>query len=556
MTADLDAFRAKVRPSHVASPDADTHIERLPTAESISPAADRALRSEEAARARGFGRIVICLALGALAFLPFQPGLLWLKASFAAILAVIIFVSAVVFWRAQNPARYTVALYRAYAVTAVVTCGILLYYGGVFGAAPVVVTLGISFFGQGNDRKWALVLCSIAIVMYFVLALLITLGWLPELGLFAGANITRPAQLFATVMVPAVFVFTLSQARLSRQATRDAVTRLDEALRLVQQREALLQEARADLDQALGAIGGRGPWSGRRVGAYELAELIGRGASGEIYSATHADNGSRAAVKILAPDAIGDDGMFERFRREADIARRLAVPNVVRVLDLGQAPGGTPFIAMELLEGQDLGWHLRRRPQMSLEEVIELTEQVAIGLEAAHAAGIVHRDLKPQNLFFSSGVWKILDFGVAKLRGSDGTLTKGAVVGTPGYMSPEQARGQEAEARSDLFSLGAVIYRALTGQPPFAGADLPESLFQIVYGMPERPGALVPHLSSDIDAVLAIALAKDPEERFANANELAQSLRDASTGALNATLRLRAATLAARLPWGTSATPR
>jgi eukaryotic-like serine/threonine-protein kinase len=284
--------------------------------------------------------------------------------------------------------------------------------------------------------------------------------------------------------------------------------------------------------------------------------LIGRGASGEIYSARHADTGAEAAVKILAPDAIGDDSMFERFRREADIARRLTAENVVRVLDLGQAPGGTPFIAMELLEGQDLGWHLRRRARMSLEEVVAMTEQVAAGLEAAHAAGVVHRDLKPQNLFLADGVWKILDFGVAKLRGSEGTLTKGAVVGTPGYMSPEQARGQEAETRSDLFSLGAVIYRALTGQPPFAGADLPESLFQIVYGMPARPGELLPNLSADVDAVLAIALAKAPQDRFASANQLADALKAAQTGTLDAKLRVQAADLVAKLPWGTAATPR
>src|SRR5262249_37153836 len=153
-----------------------------------------------------------------------------------------------VWWRARTPANYTVALYRIYGVTAVLTAVILLYYSGVFGASPVVVTLGISFFGQGNDRRWALVVCSVAILTYFLLAILITVGLLPELGLFRGNNITFPAQLFATVMVPAVFIVTLWQARLSRQATRDAVTRLDDALRLVQQREALLHEARADLD--------------------------------------------------------------------------------------------------------------------------------------------------------------------------------------------------------------------------------------------------------------------------------------------------------------------
>ena len=552
MSAELDALREKLRPAHAVSADAPTRIER-PTASGSSDTAERALHIEEAARAQGFSRAIVFLAIAALGFLPFQPGIFWVRMVFAGTLAFVICISAYVWWRSSRPERYTRRLFRLFGVSLAACSAAAMYYCGVFSAAPVIVTLGISFYGQGDDRRWALIMPVIAIAIYFLLALGITLNWIPELGLFRHVRLTEPAMLFAVSLVPAVFLLTLWQARLSRKATRDAVERLDEALRMVQQREALLQEARADLDQALGGRA-RGPWSGRRVGDYEVGELIGRGASGEIYRASK--DGAAVAVKILAPDAIGDDAMFERFRREADIARRLSVPNVVRVLDVGQAPGGTPFIAMELLDGQDLGWHLRRRTQMTLAEVVHMTAQVAAGLEAAHAAGVVHRDLKPQNLFLAGGVWKILDFGVAKLRGSEGTLTRGAVIGTPGYMSPEQARGQEAETRSDVFSLGAVVYRALTGQPPFAGRDLPESLFQIVYGMPARPSGLEASLSPEVDAVLAIALAKNAEDRFASATELADALRLAATGKLDTSLRVHAAALIANLEWGTAATPR
>jgi serine/threonine-protein kinase len=552
VSAELDDLRDKLRPAHAAAPDAPTRIER-PAPSGSSATAENALHIEEAARAQGFSRAIVFLAGAALGFLPFQPGILWVRLLFAVTLVFVIAISAYVWWRSSRPERYTRRLFRLFGLALAAVSAVAMYYCGVFSAAPVIVTLGISFYGQGDDRRWALIMPLVAIAIYFLLSLLITLNLLPELGLFREVRLTQPAMLFAVCLVPAVFLLTLWQARLSRQATRDAVERLDEALRMVQQREALLQEARADLDQALGGRA-RGPWSGRRIGEYEVAELIGRGASGEIYRATK--EGAAVAVKILAPDAIGDDAMFERFRREADIARRLSVPNVVRVLDVGQAPGGTPFIAMELLDGQDLGWHLRRRSQMTLAEIVHMTAQVAAGLEAAHAAGVVHRDLKPQNLFLSNGVWKVLDFGVAKLRGSEGTLTRGAVVGTPGYMSPEQARGQEAETRSDVFALGAVIYRALTGQPPFAGRDLPESLFQIVYGMPARPSTLVATLTPDVDAVLAIALAKEPGDRFASATDLADALRMAAAGKVDASLRAHADALTANLAWGTAATPR
>jgi serine/threonine-protein kinase len=211
---------------------------------------------------------------------------------------------------------------------------------------------------------------------------------------------------------------------------------------------------------------------------------------------------------------------------------------------------------MELLRGHDLAWHLRKRGQLSLEEVVSLVDQVGAGLEAARVGGVVHRDLKPQNLFLAqqtnaAPIWKILDFGVSRLTDSGGTLTKDVIVGTPGYMSPEQAGGGATTHRSDIFSFGAVVYRALTGEPPFAGQDTPQTLYQVVYRNPQRPSALVAALPPDVDLVLALAMAKDPADRFQSAMEMANAMRLAAKSALDSQRRLHARTLLAALPWGT-----
>jgi serine/threonine-protein kinase len=247
---------------------------------------------------------------------------------------------------------------------------------------------------------------------------------------------------------------------------------------------------------------------------------------------------------------------MQRFLREGEAASKLRAPNVVQIYEVGKMDDGAPYLAMELLRGHDLAWHLRKRGQLSLDEVISFVDQVAAGLEAARVAGVVHRDLKPQNLFLAqqlnaSPVWKILDFGVSRLAGSAGTLTKDVIVGTPGYMSPEQAAGTTTTHRSDQFAFGAVAYRALTGEPPFAAADTPQTLYQVVYRNPLRPSSLVAGLPPDIDLVLAIALAKDPADRFESALEMAKAMRLAMRSSLDSRRRLHARTLLATLPWGT-----
>ncbi len=182
-----------------------------------------------------------------------------------------------------------------------------------------------------------------------------------------------------------------------------------------------------------------------------------------------------------------------------------------------------------------------------------MAEHVALGLESARAAGIVHRDLKPHNIFFAEEAdmrrWKILDFGVSKSGGS-GTLTQGHVIGTPAYMAPEQARGESVDHRADVYSLAAILYRAVTGHPAFTGKDVPTTLYEVVYRVPTQP-TLLAQLPVDIDRVLALGLAKRAADRFETALELARWFAAAVESSLDPAQRRRADELIARQPWGT-----
>jgi len=328
--------------------------------------------------------------------------------------------------------------------------------------------------------------------------------------------------------------------------------KLEQAVRGNAQRDALLAEARAELDRAL-RIGGPGRWTEQAIGSFRLGVLIGRGGMGEVYEAHALTDQREAAVKLLHPGTLAEPVLLQRFLREAHTASRLDCPHIVRVLEVGTTPGEIPFLAMERLRGHDLAHQLRRQRRLQLPQTKILVDQVAIGLEAARVAGIVHRDLKPHNVFFAEegGLrrWKILDFGVSKSGGS-GTLTQGQVVGTPTYMAPEQARGEDVDHRADVYSLAAIIFRAVTGHPVFTGKDVPSTLYEVVYRVPNRPSTLAP-LSSDIDRVLAIGLAKDPRDRFHFALELARWFSAAVSQGLDPDQRRRADDLIARHPWGT-----
>jgi serine/threonine-protein kinase len=246
--------------------------------------------------------------------------------------------------------------------------------------------------------------------------------------------------------------------------------------------------------------------------------------------------------------------LVERILREGMITSSLDSPYLVRVFDVGRMDDGAPYITMERLQGRDLGARLRQDGLLALQEVARLAEHLGTGLQHAHDAEIIHRDLKPLNIFEAQApegaTWKILDFGISKLASSSGTLTQEGVVGTPGYMSHEQARGVTLDARSDVFSMAVVLYRALTGQPAFPGESTPQVMFDVVYKVPRQPTSVVSGIPSDLDHVMAIGMAKSPEQRFQSARELAAAFSSATRRALSPELRARGQALARQAPWG------
>jgi serine/threonine protein kinase len=329
-----------------------------------------------------------------------------------------------------------------------------------------------------------------------------------------------------------------------------------QAHRQVEQREAAFQEVKQDLDRML-QLGGPGRHTDRILGSYKLGVVIGRGAMGEVYEAHHLQGGERAAVKLLHPNVLSHPGSIERFLREAKAAGALESQHVVRVIDASPAGSGLPYLIMEYLTGNDLAHHLRKRRRLPFDKLEQLTRQVGSALDEAGEKGIVHRDIKPQNLFLleraaGPAIWKVLDFGASKLAQHKGTLTEGRVVGTPAYMAPEQARGEDVTPAADIYALAAICYRCLTGRPPFSGKDLPTTLYNVCYSMPPQP-SVVADLPPAVDSVLAVGLAKTAPERFETASELADALSAALGGHRDDWIDRRAQALLAHMRWG--ATP-
>jgi tRNA A-37 threonylcarbamoyl transferase component Bud32 len=454
-------------------------------------------------------------------------------------------------WQLRRDEGYTIARATAVAYVSILSAFAGVWYFGVFSPAPAIIPFGLSFFSMGQSLRSVLGVYLTCAFVQAALMLLVITGTVADQGLVRADGLTTFQRVTVMLILEGLFFITYLVQRKSRQATLDAIEQHDRVVRSLAQRDALLREARQDLAVAL-QVGGLGRWSDETLGAFRLGRVIGRGAMGEVYEATREGTGEPAAVKLLHPHVLAQPDLVQRFVREARVVASLRVANIVQVLDVSPPDSPIPWLAMERLTGHDLADHLREHKRMGLKAVLTLLRHVGMGLDAARAAGVVHRDLKPRNLFLSSRTeqWKILDFGVARVSGEQ-TMTVDQIVGTPNYMAPEQANGALVTHRTDLFALGVIAYRALTGRPAFEGEVTAEILYKVVHSMPPRPGEIVP-LPPDVDLVLAIALAKDAADRFDSAAELAQSLDEAARGRLAAPLRVRAERLLARLPWGAS----
>ncbi len=275
------------------------------------------------------------------------------------------------------------------------------------------------------------------------------------------------------------------------------------------------------------------PLLGRVIGSYRIARVAGRGGMGVVYLGVHPTIGSRVAIKLLSVSHADSPSLVERFFSEARAVNVIRHEGIVNVLDLAVLSDGRPYIVMEYLEGGPLSRHIAEQGALPLGTFTTLALEVLDALAAAHLHGIVHRDLKPDNVFVTlRGRAKVLDFGIAKLKpelGAGDVATRtGSLLGTPQYMSPEQARGLQADARSDVYSFGVMLYEGVTGRRPFEADSLFELLRQHIEARPTPPRALRPDLPAAYDQIILRTLEKDPALRHQSAAELADALSEAA----------------------------
>ena len=291
--------------------------------------------------------------------------------------------------------------------------------------------------------------------------------------------------------------------------------------------------------------------TGSRLGPYEIVSLLGAGGMGEVYRARDERLGRDVAIKVLPPAFASDHSRLRRFEQEARATAVLNDANIVAVYDVGTFDG-QPYVVSELLEGETLRSALSQGA-LPLRKAIGYAQQIARGMAAAHRRGIVHRDLKPENIFVTrDGLVKILDFGLAKLTevleglpSAMSTTAPGVVLGTVGYMSPEQARGQSSDERADIFSFGAVLYEMLSGQRAFQGTSSVETLSAILKEQPPDLTLVVPGLSPALARIVDRCLEKNRDERFQSAADLGFALDAISGFSTPAAVEPRRA----RVPW-------
>src|SRR5262245_13258626 len=263
-------------------------------------------------------------------------------------------------------------------------------------------------------------------------------------------------------------------------------------------------------------------------GKYRIVRLLGEGGMGAVYEGVNTRIHRKVAIKVLHATVAAKADVVQRFEKEAQAAGRIGSEHIVEVLDLGNLPTGERFMVMEYLEGESLGDRIKRKKRIGPHEMAHVLYQLLEGLAAAHAAGIIHRDIKPDNVYLLNtkagqrDFVKLLDFGVSKFNtlDADMSMTKtGAVMGTPFYMAPEQARGGKVDIRSDLYSVGVVVYQAVTGRVPFHAETFNELVFKIALESPEPAELVAPGLDLRFAQLIARAMMRDVNARFQAARD-------------------------------------
>ena len=264
-----------------------------------------------------------------------------------------------------------------------------------------------------------------------------------------------------------------------------------------------------------------------QLGRYKVIGELGQGAMGVVYKAIDPLIDRIVAIKTISLNlALEEKEEYEtRFYQEAKAAGRLSHPNIVTIYDVGKS-GDIAYIAMEFLQGRELRDVLNEEPLLPVDQVLDIVVQVAQGLAYAHEYGIVHRDVKPANIMVvRDGHVKITDFGIARMASAAARTETGIVLGSPKYMSPEQVLGKSIDQRSDIFSLGVMLYEMLTGQPPFVGDTINAIMYQTMNAVPRSPSILNPALPDMLNFIVAKALEKNPDDRYRDAGEFANDLR-------------------------------
>src|SRR5574341_702135 len=321
---------------------------------------------------------------------------------------------------------------------------------------------------------------------------------------------------------------------------------VESLLQAHQQADGLLAGKVADAVAEMAARQPNPSLTGHSISHYQVLSLLGAGGMGEVYLAQDTSLGRKVALKLLPAEFTKDPDRVRRFKQEARAASALNHPNIITIYEIGEVQteaGGLHFIATEFIDGQTLRERMRQHP-LKLAESLDVALQVASALAAAHEAGIVHRDIKPENVMArKDGLVKVLDFGLAKPTApkvaaveSDAptapqvSTQSGMVIGTVAYMSPEQARGLKVERRTDVFSLGVMLYEMLAGRRPFEGATMSDVIAALLTAEPPPLGQLCAEAPAELERIVGKCLAKDREDRYQTAEELIAELKSLRTG--------------------------